>query len=613
MDQDSNPLVSFIRASYNESAAVLGKGESRIETSNCSKLSYHCFTSSNTSATLLLQPEGYCQYSNFSTLIVHITLEPCPTGFEQDDDRCICDRRLSVFSNDNNLVCDIDADSILRKGSLWLRYDDSYLKVHAKCPLNYCTKSDTISIEHPDDQCANNRSGVICGECKKNSSIGLGGSKCLECISSYTLIWLIPVLAMAGVALVALLGFCNMTISHGTLNGLIFYANVVSITRLTSLQSCSIHPILSVFIAWVNLDFGVETCFYSGMDTYQKTWLQFAFPLYIWLLVGAIIVVSHYSSTAVKIFGKNNIALLATLFLLSYTKILKTIATALNYTQVFQGRAANTSDPLVPYSVWTYDGNIEYLKGKHVPLFAVALVLLVFLILPYTLLLMFGQCIRSMPTQKRFVLCFTRSTAFISIMDAYHAPYNRRHRYWTGLMLLIRCVLFVTFASIYSDNVLLENMYITTLVLIGILTLKTCTTRVYKNFLMNALETGFFLNLAILSGTLYYLRGKDSSSDDAICSTTSVSISISMFIFIGMLIYHAYLRLNKTRCFTSIKHVFLTKSCGQYRMVPVGEDEHSIPIINPVQSLPTTTSVGLGEDLLASGEGLLASGEEEDN
>ena len=126
-----------------------------------------------------------------------------------------------------------------------------------------------------------------------------------------------------------LLLVCNMTISSGTLNGLIFYANVVSTSGLTSLQNCSIHPILSVFIAWLNLDFGVETCFYPGMDTYQKTWLQFAFPLYIFLLVAAILVASYYSSTAMKVFGRNNIAILATLFLLSYSKILKTILAAL--------------------------------------------------------------------------------------------------------------------------------------------------------------------------------------------------------------------------------------------------------------------------------------------
>ena len=176
---------------------------------------------------------------------------------------------------------------------------------------------------------------------------------------------------------------CNMTISRGTLSGLIFYANVVSISGLASLP-CSIHPILSVFIAWVNLDLGVETCFYPGMDAYQKMWLQFAFPLYIILLVIAILVASYYSSTAVKVFGRNKIAILATIFLLSYSKALKTIISA---TQVLTSDADNVSAPVLSYTVWSYDGNVEYLKGKHVVLFTVALVFLLVLFLPYTLLL----------------------------------------------------------------------------------------------------------------------------------------------------------------------------------------------------------------------------------
>ena len=79
-------------------------------------------------------------------------------------------------------------------------------------------------------------------------------------------------------ALVAFLLLSNMTISHGTLNGLIIYANVVSTSGMLTLNSCSITPLLTVFIAWINLDLGVETCFYLGMDVYQKTWLQFSFP-----------------------------------------------------------------------------------------------------------------------------------------------------------------------------------------------------------------------------------------------------------------------------------------------------------------------------------------------
>ena len=147
------------------------------------------------------------------------------------------------------------------------------------------------------------------------------------------------------------------------------------------------------------------------MDAYYKTWLQFVF-LYIWLLVGAIIISSYYSSTAMKIFGRNSIAILATLFLLSYSKILQTIITVFTFTQVLEGRADDVTDQLTPYKVWTYDGNIDYLKGRHIPLFIIALLVLLILFLPYTLVLIFGQCIRSLPPKRG--LRWIHSTAFIS-------------------------------------------------------------------------------------------------------------------------------------------------------------------------------------------------------
>ena len=56
-------------------------------------------------------------------------------------------------------------------------------------------------------------------------------------------------------------------------------------------------------IAWVNLDFGIEICFYNGMDTYSKTWLQFVFPVYIWVLVGLMILVIFGSYTILLYVG----------------------------------------------------------------------------------------------------------------------------------------------------------------------------------------------------------------------------------------------------------------------------------------------------------------------
>ena len=88
---------------------------------------------------------------------------------------------------------------------------------------------------------------------------------------------------------------------------------------------------LLIFIAWLNLDVGIETCYYNGMDTYGRTWLQFVFPLYVWALVGLIIVVSHYSTNAARIFGRNPVSVLATLFLLSYTKLLQTIIAVFSF------------------------------------------------------------------------------------------------------------------------------------------------------------------------------------------------------------------------------------------------------------------------------------------
>jgi hypothetical protein len=323
--------------------------------------------------------------------------------------------------------------------------------------------------------------------------------------------------------------------------------------------------------------------------TYQKTWLQFAFPLYIWLLVGVII---HYSTKATKVFGRNNFGILATLFLLSYTKILKTIVTALTVTEVLQGSVNDTNDELVPYRVWSYDGNGDYLKGKHVPLFVVAVVLMVCVLLPYTVLLTFGQYLRSMPTRRRCVLWCIRSTVFISIMDAYHAPYNKKLRYWTGLMLLTRCILFPVFVFSYKEDKLLINTYITMLILTAVFTLKCCIPKVYRVFGKNFLELFFLFNLMILSATLHHLKGT-SSNKDILCQCTSGSISVTLVEFIGVLIYYAYLRCNKTRCFLSFKEPLVAKWRARwYRIIPAEED------IAPVLNLPTTSTVALREDLL---------------
>ena len=319
------------------------------------------------------------------------------------------------------------------------------MRINNACPLNYCTlKKSVVMGSYPHVQCDNNHGGILCSSCVSNYSLVLGSWRCKNCsgLSSYNFIWMTLLLALAGVLLVAFLMLLKMTVSSGTLNGLILYANILSVSGLLDYRKCTVNPFLRTFISWINLDLGIEVCFYSGMDVYQKTWLQFVFPFHIWFLVWVIILVCHFSSKVMKLMGMRNIEVLATLFLLSYAKLLKTIVTTLSLATINISSAQNVSDVQITKRVWLYDAHLSYLVSKHWPLFTVALTCLVFLFLPYTMLLLFGQCLANIPSRKG--LRWIHNPKLSSVLDAYYAPYSKHFHCWTGLGLLLRCILFVS-------------------------------------------------------------------------------------------------------------------------------------------------------------------------
>ena len=68
---------------------------------------------------------------------------------------------------------------------------------------------------------------------------------------------------------------------------------------------------LTIFISWLNLDLGVETCFFNGRTAYSKTWLQFVFPLYIWSIVVLTIILAKYSDRVANMMEYNTFPVLA--------------------------------------------------------------------------------------------------------------------------------------------------------------------------------------------------------------------------------------------------------------------------------------------------------------
>ena len=543
LDQLIQPLNScLIQGQYHSTDFLLGSGENKRIINGYSNLTFQLNSNRKGAAILTISSNISCIGDILKSLVVTIDVGSCPLGFHLQNKHCDCDNRLIKTSL--NIECSINDEVIILIDRGWLSYQDGLLRTHLDCPLDYCLQTKKyIPPLQPDLQCANNRGGVLCGRCLANYSVVLGSWKCMECshTSRYNFIWLTVVMTLAGVVLVVFLLLVKMTVSSGTINGLIFYANIVSFSGLLEDQNCTITSFLHTFVSWINLDLGIEVCFYSGMDVYQKTWLQFVFPFYIWFLVGVIILVCHYSSTVMKLMGMRNIEVLATLFLLSYSKLLKTIVTALSVTNIMVASADNTSDPLRPHKVWVYDGNIDYFSSKHLPLFIVALLFLFALFMPYTLFLLCGQWLQYIPRKNG--LQWIHSTFVSTVMDTYHAPYTKHHRYWTGLGLLIRCCLFTIFATSYNTRINLMSI-IVSVILLQVIRVAS-SGNLYRNKVVGLLELFYLSNLGILAAVLLV--------NNTPCVAITISIAVSVILYVGTLLYHTHQEVKQNRFYILIK------------------------------------------------------------
>ena len=472
--------------------------------------------------------------SSCSALVLNLNgTQSCPDS-ANNSMLCICDQAHTNYGIDRcnftNGSVEITRES---EDAFWVGYNLSYgLIVHPYSPFDYCVSDRvTFTLNNTDLQCAHNRSGILCGSCKQGYSLELGTFQCTKC-TNYYIALLIP-FALMGLALVFLLLVCKLTVATGTLSGLVFYANIVGEIHTIFLPVKSTDA-LSVFIAWLNLDFGIETCFYDGMDAYSKTWLQFVFPVYLWVLVGLMILISHLSPKFADMLGSNPVSVLATLILLSYAKILRTLITAVSFTYLEY-----------PNIVWLYDANIEYVGKERIPLLLVVL-LVFFLFLPYTLLLLFGQWLQAI-SHLRLFSWVNRLKPFL---DSYHAPYKPKHRYWPGLLLVLRFGLLLVFAFNPQQDPSINLL--TVLVGAGILHLWAWVSGgVYKNWCLDALEGSFVLNLIILVGATYHVKltyVKDHEKFvENVFAVGYTSVSIALATFIGILAYHIFQQVRHTK------------------------------------------------------------------
>ena len=395
VDQVNHTVPNATIRSYLSSSQG-GLGENQLNQSTgkgCTNLTFNIF-SSQPSEQLILYADGPCKdiLSSKHRLDINFTACDCLIGFQPKvaiKTRCECECNSDLSPYVSN--CNPEIGTITRIGHFWINYIKEmrgYL-IHPHCPYDYCKPSDVVveinlnNYNGADMQCTNNRSGILCGTCYPLYSLSLGSSHCIVCPNHWPamMVLLILVFIIGGILLVLILLVLNLTVAIGTLNGIIFYANIIAANN-----GVVFPP--NAFIAWLNLELGFDYCFYNGLDTYWKTWLQLAFPAYVIFLIIMVILISRWSTRFCRLIGKRDpVATLATLLLLSYSKLLQTIIASLSATVLNYPEINGTHDNVV---VWLPDASIKYLSGKHISLFIIAFIILLAGI-AYTLILFSWQ------------------------------------------------------------------------------------------------------------------------------------------------------------------------------------------------------------------------------
>ena len=331
------------------------------------------------------------------------------------------------------------------------------------CPFDYCKPySFYLNFSTPDSQCQFKRSGVLCGQCQQGLSTVFGSHHCQRCSNIYLLL-IIPI-AIAGVVLILLLFVLNLTVTDGTINSFILYANIISINRKVLFPDNHTITPLRIFISLANLNLGIQTCFYNGMDDYAKMWLQFAFPFYIISIAIIIIVVSRYSITLKRLTTRRAISVLATLILLCFTNILRSVSSVLFfYSSITHLPSKHTR------LVWSVDANIPLFGTKFALLFVLCIILASLLVL------------------LAIILVFAKALLKYRLLNIIQQTYP--NLYWLFLQLLMRIVFFYISYLDKTVNIIIG------IIILSLINAVQGVLKPYRKQLQNYLETLLMMNL----------------------------------------------------------------------------------------------------------------------
>ena len=497
---------------------------------------------------------------------LNFILLPCPLGFtlNKKSGNCECSKafsQLKKFHRHSEIECYISKQTITRppfETNSWMGQmeikENSEFGISLTCPIGYCVIDPSyywIRIEKNDANittsfltngsttnheplCLYNREGALCGKCKEVNGHQYGtvfGSKeCKDCSN----LWLLTILLyiFLGLLFVYLLYALRLTLTAGTLNGIIFYAQAANGGLIEFINGMKYEnsPALKYvskfcvgFLSFLNLNGTFSVCFFKGMTQLYKTGLMLVPTFFLLTVVVIIIFLSRKSLKFSNRISHSSVQILVTIIHLSFSNLLLIII------DVFTSATIYTAHR--PYKVWYWDGTVEYMGNSHLILVIVSLIAIIPLLIPYITLLLFGK-----PLIQHFSLV---NKYMRPLYESIHAPYKENKQYWFVLRLLLLIIMYVIYILCRTHNTMMLFV-LTTPLLVTFLIIQSFL-KPFKNKLITYLDSWIMFILTFTYMTIwYYLQpGKYEPHNSAIICVVAVLMVFltAVIIFIGHILW----------------------------------------------------------------------------
>ena len=472
-----------------------------------------------------------------------IQLLDCPIGFELNvtAGKCVCSRILHKLSTSYQPDCHISSgannsiSTITRPNTEWIGITNSsngtvVFGAALNCLL-YCrysrgyTKlivSDTnVELADSDDLknsvslCIDNREGLLCSQCPPGYSEVFGSYECKQC-SNWWLFTLI-IYGVIGPLLIYLSYVLKLTLTTGTLNGIIFSGQILGFINPPSFNKKGIDLLEST---WTQNHFGYSLCLYNGMTELWKHGLMMMYNVYILSFLLGIIILSRFSVKISNKIANSSIQILVTAVHISFSFLLTLIMDVFTPVTIYTN---NTEEPM---QVWFKYPTVEYGTHGHLVLMIITSLVVGPILGVYMTVLLAGRPLMRINYRIREYIR--------PVYEAIHAPYKRNKEFFFVSRLLIVILLYVICTYFRGKDMLLGIAIASSIlsVYIGVESLA----RPFKRMSLNIFNV-FLISFSALIyvSSLYFMR---SDHEDGLIIIIAIFNAVIITSILGVIILH---------------------------------------------------------------------------